>query len=45
MHIIKLKTKITDLLLGQIRPGVGKLRPVIIFSCDPRKPQTNNLKN
>ena len=31
MHIIKIKTKITDLSLGQVRPGVGKLRPVTIF--------------
>ena len=31
MHIIKIKTKITDLLLGQIRPGVGKLWPITIF--------------
>ena len=31
MHTLKIKTKITDLSLGQIRPGVGKLRPVTIF--------------
>ena len=31
MHIIKIKTKVKDLLLGQVRPGVEKLRPVAIF--------------
>ena len=31
MHIIKIKTKITDLSLGQVRPKVGKLRPITIF--------------
>ena len=31
MQIIKTKTKITDLLLGQVRPGVGKLRLATIF--------------
>ena len=29
MHIFKIKTKITDLSLRQIGPGMGKLRPVI----------------
>ena len=33
MHIIKIKTKITDLSLGQVRPGVGKVRPETIFSA------------
>ena len=31
MHIFKIKTKITDLSLGQVRPGTGKLWPVMIF--------------
>ena len=31
MHIIKIKTKITDLSFEQVRPGVGKLLPVTIF--------------
>ena len=31
MHIIKIKTKITNLSLGQVRPRVGKLRPITIF--------------
>ena len=31
MHIIKIKTKITDLSLGQVRTGVAKLRPITIF--------------
>ena len=31
MQIIKTKTKITDLLIGQVRPGVGKLRLATIF--------------
>ena len=30
MHIIKIKTKITDLSLGQVRLGVGKLWPVTL---------------
>ena len=29
MHIIKIKTEITDLSLGQVRPG--KIRPKTIF--------------
>ena len=40
MHILKIKTKITDLSLGQIRPGVSKL-----ILCSPRKLQTINFKN
>ena len=36
MHIIKTKTKITDLSLGQVGPGVGKLRPVTVF-CAARE--------
>ena len=39
MHIFKIKTKITDLSLGKVRPEVGKLRPVPI-SCAGRE----NLK-
>ena len=31
MHIIKIKTKITDLSFGQVRPGLGKRRPITIF--------------
>ena len=31
MHIIKIKTKITDLSFGEIKPGVGKPRPITIF--------------
>ena len=26
-----MKAKITDLLFGQVRPGVSKVRPVTIF--------------
>ena len=39
MHIFKIKTKITDLSLGKVRPEVGKLRPAPI-SCAGRE----NLK-
>ena len=31
MHIIKIKTKVTDLTLGQVRPRVAKLQPITIF--------------
>ena len=39
MHITKIKTKITDSSLGQVRPGVGKLRSIIIFqtACESLK--------
>ena len=31
MHIIKIKTKITYLLLGQVRPGAGKLWAITVW--------------
>ena len=45
MHIIKIKTKITDLLLGQVRPGMGKLRPVTIFLAARESLKETILKN
>ena len=36
MNLFKIKTKITDLLLGHVRPGLEKLRPVTIF-CAARE--------
>ena len=39
MHTIKIKANVTDLPLGQVRPGVEKLRPTTIF-CAARE----NLK-
>ena len=36
MHIIKRKTKITNLSFEQVRTGVGKLRPEKMF-CAARK--------
>ena len=42
MHIIKIKTKITDLSFGQIRPGLGITTTHSNLPCGPQKPQTNN---
>ena len=40
MHILKIKTKITDLSLEKVSPGMGKPRPVTDLLCVPQKPQT-----
>ena len=43
MYIFKTKTKITDLSLRQIGPGMGKLRPVTIF-CAGRESLKQTIK-
>ena len=45
MYINKIKTKITDLLLGQVRPEVGKLRLLTISRAARKSLKQTILKN